>query len=168
MLGAAARRVVRFGEFQDELLEALLARFGLRLSRVAPQQDIPGSYWGESEAGLMGDALYAREDTPVHSILHEAAHFICLSPLRRATLNRDAGGDDAEECAVCYLQLLLAEQLSGYGIAQGWSDMDAWGYSFRLGSTQAWFEHDAVDAQVWLTNNLPATTQAQLQGVVRR
>jgi hypothetical protein len=28
--------------------------------------------------------------------------------------------------------------------------MDAWGYSFRLGSTQAWFEGDAGDARQWL------------------
>jgi hypothetical protein len=30
------------------------------------------------------------------------------------------------------------------------ADMDAWGYSFRLGSTQAWFEGDAEDARRWL------------------
>jgi hypothetical protein len=29
-------------------------------------------------------------------------------------------------------------------------DMDAWGYSFRLGSTAAWFEADAEDARDWL------------------
>jgi hypothetical protein len=28
--------------------------------------------------------------------------------------------------------------------------MDAWGYSFRLGSTRAWFESDAADARDWL------------------
>jgi hypothetical protein len=30
------------------------------------------------------------------------------------------------------------------------SDMDAWGYSFRLGSSEAWFEQDAEDAVAWL------------------
>jgi len=30
------------------------------------------------------------------------------------------------------------------------SDMDAWGYTFRLGSALAWFEHDADDARAWL------------------
>ena len=30
------------------------------------------------------------------------------------------------------------------------SDMDAWGYTFRLGSASAWFEHDADDARRWL------------------
>ena len=30
------------------------------------------------------------------------------------------------------------------------ADMDAWGYSFRLGSTRAWFERDAEDARAWL------------------
>lgn len=29
-------------------------------------------------------------------------------------------------------------------------DMDRWGYSFRLGSTRAWFERDAEDARAWL------------------
>ena len=27
------------------------------------------------------------------------------------------------------------------------ADMDAWGYSFRLGSARAWFENDAEDAR---------------------
>jgi hypothetical protein len=30
--------------------------------------------------------------------------------------------------------------------------MDEWGYSFRLGSTRAWFENDAEDARLWLLN----------------
>ncbi len=30
-------------------------------------------------------------------------------------------------------------------------DMDAWGYSFRLGSAGAWFERDADDARHWLS-----------------
>jgi hypothetical protein len=29
-------------------------------------------------------------------------------------------------------------------------DMDSWGYSFRLGSTRAWFKRDAEDAKDWL------------------
>ena len=32
-------------------------------------------------------------------------------------------------------------------------DMDAWGYSFRLGSSRAWFENDAEDACKWLIQN---------------
>jgi len=30
------------------------------------------------------------------------------------------------------------------------TDMDAWGYSFRLGSSRAWFAQDAEDARAWL------------------
>jgi hypothetical protein len=30
------------------------------------------------------------------------------------------------------------------------NDMDAWGYTFRLGSARAWFEGDAEDAYAWL------------------
>jgi len=128
----------------------LLDRFGLQLGLVAPNEVIPGSYWGESEAGLRGDRLYARLDTPVHSVLHETSHYICMSAERRAGLDRDAGGDDLEESAVCYLQVLLAGELRGMGLERAFADMDAWGYSFRLGSTRAWFENDAEDARIWL------------------
>jgi hypothetical protein len=31
--------------------------------------------------------------------------------------------------------------------------MDAWGYTFRLGSARAWFERDATDACIWLREN---------------
>jgi len=68
----------------------LLARYGLDLSLTAPQEVIPGSYWGESEAGLKGNHLYARLDTPLHSLLHETSHYICMTPERRAGLDRDA------------------------------------------------------------------------------
>lgn len=128
----------------------LLVRFGLDLRMVPQAEDIPGSYWGDSEAGLKGSTMLARPDTPLHSVLHEAAHFICMTPERRAGLDRDAGGDDAEECGVCYLQLLLADQLPQFGFSRACQDMDAWGYSFRLGSTRLWFEQDAEDARLWL------------------
>jgi len=91
-----------------------------------------------------------RPDTPVHSALHEACHWICADHGRRASLHTDAGGDDLEECAVCYLQVLLAEALPGYSRARMLADMDAWGYSFRLGTARAWFEGDAADARAWL------------------
>jgi hypothetical protein len=128
----------------------LLARYGLGLRMVLLDQDIPGSYWGDSEAGLKGHTLYARPDTPLHSVLHEAAHFICMTPERRAGLDTNAGGDDAEECGVCYLQLLLSSELTQCGFERACHDMDEWGYSFRLGSTRAWFEQDATDARLWL------------------
>jgi hypothetical protein len=122
----------------------------MKLQLMAPHEVIPGSYWGESEAGLRADQLYARLDTPIHSILHEACHYICMSPERRSGLDRDAGGDDLEESAVCYLQVLLADELPGVGRQRLCADMDDWGYSFRFGSARAWFEGDAEDARVWL------------------
>jgi hypothetical protein len=30
------------------------------------------------------------------------------------------------------------------------ADMDAWGYTFRLGSAAAYVQHDAEDAWAWL------------------
>jgi hypothetical protein len=131
-------------------LEMLLERYGLALHLVAPEEVIPGSYWGEREAGLIGAKIFARLDTPLHSVLHESAHFICMTPERRAGLDTDAGGDDAEESAVCYLQLILSESLRNVGRQRMCRDMDDWGYSFRLGSTAAWFAEDAEDACAWL------------------
>jgi hypothetical protein len=145
----------------------LLNRFGLGLTLVPHGEEIPGSYWGDSEAGLKGEELYARLDTPVHSILHEACHYICMSPERRAGLDTDAGGDDLEESAVCYLQVLLAGELTAVGRARMLADMDSWGYSFRLGSTRAWFEGDAADARAWLERRGVIDAAARVTGGVR-
>jgi hypothetical protein len=142
--------VLRLAEIDPADLRALLAGHGLSLEWLAQDTDIPGSYWGESEAGLVGDRLYVRPDTPLHSALHEACHWLCMDAGRRAGLHTDAGGDDIEECAVCYLQVLLADCLPGVGRARLLRDMDAWGYSFRLGSAAAWFAGDAEDARAWL------------------
>ena len=134
-------------------LELLLDRYGLQLQWVAPQEVIPGSYWGDREAGLIGAKIYVRLDTPLHSLLHESAHFVCMTPERRCGVHTDAGGDDAEECAVCYLQLAMADALPNVGRVRLCKDMDDWGYSFRLGSVAAWFADDAADARRWLIHH---------------
>jgi hypothetical protein len=129
---------------------ALLARYGLELARVADGEPIPGSYWGECEAGIIGCSVHARADTPVHSLLHEAAHLIVLPPQRRAAVHTDATDSIEEEDAVCVLQALLGDALPGVGRERVLGDMDAWGYTFRLGSARAYLEHDAEAAWRWL------------------
>lgn len=129
---------------------ALLARFGLELVMVEADAAIPGSYWGESEAGIIGSRVYARADTPLHSLLHEAGHLLLMPPERRAAIHTDAADTQRDEDAVCYLQLLLADELPGFGRERAFADMDAWGYSFRCGSAKAWFESDAEDARDYL------------------
>jgi len=137
----------------DEI-EIFLTQIGMQLSLVANNETIPGSFWGESEAGLIQNTLFVRSDTPFHSILHESGHYICMTDVRRQTLHTNAigktKGDYSEEDAVCYLQLLLADSFSFYSRKECFADMDAWGYNFRLGSAQAWFEQDAQTAFVWL------------------
>jgi hypothetical protein len=128
----------------------LLARHGLVLHRVAGDAPIPGSYWGDEEAGIIGTNVYARDDTPVHSLLHEACHLLVLSPERRPDVHTNATDSVEEEDATCYLQILLADELPGVGRDRLMADMDAWGYSFRLGSTRAWFEQDAGEALAFL------------------
>lgn len=128
----------------------LLAAYGMQCRLVGDTESIPGSFWGDSEAGLVGNCLLVRGDTPVHSALHEAGHYVCMTAARRSGLHTDAGGDYAEENAVCYLQILLADYLPGVGRQRLMCDMDTWGYSFRLGSARAWFERDAEDAREWL------------------
>jgi hypothetical protein len=163
----SAGSVLRVSGIDRVELAMLLSRYGLNLTLVAPEEVIPGSYWGETEAGLKGDRLYARLDTPVHSVLHEASHYICMTPERRSGLDRDAGGDDPEESGVCYLQVLLANELPGVGSQRLMSDMDDWGYSFRLGKTCAWFESDAQDARSWLLDHGVIDSRSRLTGRLR-
>ena len=140
-------------DLDENDVRELLRAYGARLVMVPRGRDIPGSYWGGSEAGLIESDVFARADTPAHSLLHELCHYVCMDQKRRAGLVTDAGGDDDEECAVCYLQVLLADRLSGLGRARCLADMDAWGYSFREGSAAAWFAGDGRSARRWLVEN---------------
>lgn len=141
-----------------ESLARLLAQYGLQLQLVADNEKIPGTFWGEPEAGVIANNVYVRGDTPIHSLLHEACHLIVLPPERRARVHTDATDSDIEEDATCYLQIVLADAIPGVGRARLMADMDAWGYSFRLGSTEAWFTRDAEDARAFLQQlGLPHT-----------
>jgi hypothetical protein len=144
--------VINCDSAMRERLHGLLGRYGIQIVAVARDDNIPGSFFGEREAGLMGNQLYLRDDTPVHSALHEAGHYICMDPARRAALDTDAEGDYDEENGVCFLQILLAGFVDKLGRARMLRDMDRWGYTFRLGSAKAWFEHDADDARDWLVD----------------
>ncbi len=134
-------------------LNSFLRRYDLEFIEQGADVEITGSYWGESEAGIVGRAVYARADTPIHSLLHETCHVICMTDERRTSLDCDAGGSDLEEAAVCYLQVVLAGNIDGVGRDQLMLDMDTWGYSFRLGNTRDWFENDAEDAAEFLMNH---------------
>ena len=151
--------VQRVADVDVSALQALLERWGISLQMHGSASAIPGSHWGEDEAGLIGNFVHVRADTPIHSVLHESAHYICMDDARRQSLDTDAGGDDIEEAAVCYLQILIADQLPFSSSEQMMRDMDRWGYSFRLGNTRAWFDQDAEDALEWLlrTGLLDAT-----------
>ena len=149
--------VLRLASIDSGSVRALLASYGLVLERIADGEPIPGSYWGDTEAGVIADRVYARSDTPVHSLLHEACHLIVAAPDRRASIHTDASDSQAEEDATCYLQIVLADALPDVGSTRIAVDMDRWGYTFRLGSALAWFERDAEDARAWLVerNLLP-------------
>lgn len=129
---------------------SLLASYGLRLHLLDDGAPIPGSYWGEPEAGIVGCDVYVRGDTPVHSMLHEACHLIVLPGEQRQAVHTDATDSVEEEDAVCLLQALLGDALPGVGRDRVLADMDAWGYTFRLGSARAYFEDDADAAWDWL------------------
>jgi hypothetical protein len=145
--------VKRLRDIAVEDAVQLLQRFGLSFCLVANGKEIPGSYWGEDEAGLIGSCLYARLDTPLHSILHEACHWITCSAAKRVSLHTDAADTQEEENATCYLQIILASYLTGFSQHQALCDMDTWGYSFRLGSASAWFVGDALAEQRWLVEH---------------
>ncbi len=144
--------VLTVDDLSGATIRSLLANYGLDVVVQRDGEPITGSYWGEPEAGIVRKTIYARRDTPIHSLLHEACHVVCMTPARRESLHADAGGDDLEEAAVCYLQIVLADSLEGVGSERLMQDMDAWGYSFRLGSTRNWFTKDAQDARQFLIN----------------
>lgn len=142
--------VLTIADIGFDTARALLQDFDLELIEVADDEAIPGSFWGEREAGLIGHRVHARADTPVHSLLHEACHLLVMPSERRAQVHTDATDSVLEEDAACCLQILLADRLPGVGRDRLMADMDAWGYSFRLGSARAWFENDAEDARTFL------------------
>lgn len=142
--------VLTVNDIGNDVLATFLERYGLEIIVQGAGEEITGSFWGESEAGVVGKTVYVRGDTPVHSFLHETCHIICMDGQRRSGLDRDAGGDDLEESAVCFLQVLLADHIKGAGRVRVMSDMDSWGYSFRLGGTLDWFKSDAEDAREFL------------------
>ncbi|MBF0218219.1 MAG: hypothetical protein HQL49_01630 [Gammaproteobacteria bacterium] len=131
-------------------LQQITEYYGVTLQQVASHHTIPGSWFGDPEAGIIRMNLYVRNDTPLHSALHELCHLVCMDNLRRTTLDTNAGGGYDEEDAVNYLQILLADQLPCCGRLRMMQDMDSWGYSYRLGSATAWFYEDAEDARQWL------------------
>lgn len=145
-----ATSVLLMGEIEMRNLVAVFDGRRIEFVHIDDAEPIPGSYWGEPEAGLIGDSVYYRGDTPVHSVLHEACHSVCIPADRRQNLHTDAGGDYDEENAVCYLQILLAAKIDKLGADRIMDDMDAWGYTFRLGSARAWYTRDADDACSWL------------------
>lgn len=157
----AADAVITLAEVDRDAVAALLRQHELELVAVPAGQPIPGSFWGDEEAGIIGSSVFARPDTPIHSLLHEACHLIVLPPERRAQVHTDATDSIDEEDATCYLQIMLADCLPGVGSARLMADMDRWGYSFRLGSTRAWFEQDAGNARHWLQQRglLPGDAQ---------
>lgn len=145
--------VLTVNNYPINALQELFLPYQLSLILSPPNKAIPGSYWGESEAGLIGNKLYIRSDTPIHSLFHEACHYICMDEQRRKSVNTDAEGDYDEENAVCFLQILLAGELPNFGGIRMMQDMDNWGYTFRLGSAKKWFEEDAEDAFTWLQHH---------------
>ena len=163
-----SNEVLRLQDIHFKSVGKLLAAYGLLLEQIDARNDIPGSYWGDEEAGLIENRLLARADTPLHSILHETCHYVCMDHTRRNGVHTDAGGDYDEENGVCYLQILLANFINGFGRQRMMNDMDHWGYTFRLGSAQAWFEKDAEDAVAWLQRHLLIDSQQQPTWILRK
>lgn len=160
--------VVTIDALDSQALQTLLGIYQLQLELIEDHQPIPGSFWGDNEAGLIDNRLLVRKDTPAHSLLHEACHYICMSADRRQGLHTNAGGDYDEENAVCYLQILLSARLPPLNPARMQADMDTWGYSFRLGSARAWFEQDAEDARDWLIRHGVIDTSGKPTGKLRK
>lgn len=160
--------VLLCGTLRENELQNIVTPYQLTVITIADDDILPGSFWGDPEAGLIGNRLYIRPTTPVQSALHEACHFICMDEARRSDLHTDAGGGYDEENSVCYLQIILAKQLAQMGAYRMMQDMDRWGYTFRLGSAQKWFEEDAQEARNWLIHHGVLDKSCQPSGNIRK
>lgn len=116
--------MVCFGKIDTKSIYPVLNHYGLALHQVAKRSEIPYSFWGSPEAGRRKNQLYVCFDTPVHSILHETCHFICMPKMRRFLDNIDAAGDIMEENSTCYLQILLSDHIEGFHRTLHMADMD--------------------------------------------
>ena len=144
--------MVYFCDIDVGSLSTVLRIHGIEIKEIAKNHPIPYSYWGAPEAGRKSNKLYIRHDTPVHSILHETCHFVCMPKNQLRDDRVDASGSPAAENACCYLQILISDHVHGFNREIHMKNMDEWGYSFRLGSAAAWFSQDAEDAKEWLVS----------------
>jgi hypothetical protein len=142
--------MVYYKNLDSGSVKTLLSHYGIEVNCIDVDVEIPHSFWGAPEAGRKKEQLYIRGDTPIHSILHEACHYICMPAAQRKQMLVDAKGSAMEENATCYLQILLSDHIENYDRRQLMQDMDDWGYSFRLGSANAWFNKDADEVCQWL------------------
>ncbi len=157
-----------YKDISQHAVQQLLARFGMTVQVTPQDEDIPHSFWGSPEAGRLNETLYIRTNTPIHSLLHESCHYVCMPLDQRKLEVVDAKGTAAEENATCYLQLLLADKLQGYNQNQLMKDMDDWGYSFRLGSAKRWFTEDAEEVKEWLIKHEIIDRQSQITWQLRQ
>ena len=63
-LVATVNKMQTFLDINDDSLKILMSRFGLNICTVENNSDIPGSHFGDCEAGLIDKNLYLRADTP--------------------------------------------------------------------------------------------------------
>ena len=64
--------VVEFRDLSRNASDELLSAYGLELITLTLDAEIPASYWGAPEAGIAGQCVFVRADTPAHSLLHDA------------------------------------------------------------------------------------------------
>jgi len=159
--------MVYYENLNSDSIKELLSHYGIQINCSKFEAEIPHSFWGAPEAGRKINRLYIRGDTPIHSILHEACHYICMPATQRKQKNVDANGSAMEENATCYLQILLSDYIENYDRNQLMQDMDDWGYSFRLGSAHAWFNQDAEEVSLWLQKHQIINTKRKITWQLR-
>ncbi len=71
--------VLKLSEIDHIKLARLPARYNLELIVVDNEEKIPGSFWGDSEAGLVSNKLYARLDTNAEDALNWLKYQLLLT-----------------------------------------------------------------------------------------
>lgn len=65
--------VLRFCDIDSQELTELLTAYQIELCLTPDDEPVLGSFWGDEEAGLIGERLNLNTNTPIHSISHTSA-----------------------------------------------------------------------------------------------
>ncbi len=151
MTSEATNTVTRFSDSDRHSLALLLNRYGLVPELVGFKNGNPGfilggrgsrGWWETNSCCVKTPRCIPCCMRPVTTFAWTKRGALAWIPMQAAIMTKRMPSAIFKYYWPMNCRDLAVEQML--------SDMDAWGYTFRLGSARAWFEEDAGDARAWL------------------